>query len=385
MTRTGLDRIAAEPPPFLAGAKAVLLCNQASVSARFVHARDIVARSAELVAILSPQHGFFSEKQDNMIESGHFTGPDGIPVFSLYGETRRPTAEMLSGADTLVVDLQDVGVRVYTFISTVVHCLEEAAGAGIRVVVLDRPNPVSGAVVEGNVLDPGLRSFVGIFPMPMRHGMTMGELAMMINREAGINAELEVVAMGGWDRSMFFADTGLPWTFPSPNMPSPLTALVYPGQVVWEGTNVSEGRGTALPFELFGAPFFPPGEILGAVPPEALAGCVLREIVFEPVSNKWAGESCRGFHIHVTDPARFRPYRLTLAMLAAVARICPEFGLKPPPYEYEFEKRPLDLIIGDRGIADRVLEGGNVLALEGEWRAGLDDFMKMRKQYLLYR
>jgi len=319
-----------------------------------------------------------------MIESDHGRDQSGIPVYSLYGETRRPTPEMLADIDLLLVDLQDVGTRVYTFISTVVYCLEEAARAGVRVVILDRPNPVSGLIVEGNILDPELSSFVGIFPMPMRHGMTLGELALMINREAGIGAELEVIAMQGWQRWMFFADTGLDWIFPSPNMPTAATAMVYPGQVIWEGTNVSEGRGTTLPFELFGAPFIEPKAIAAKLDPGLTRGCHLRPLVFEPVSGKWAGERCHGFQVHVTEPPDFMAYRFSLAVLAAVAGLCPDFALKEPPYEYEFEQRPLDLIIGDRSISQALLAGADVLDLEQGWQDGLRDFSAIRESYLLY-
>ncbi len=385
MVKTGLDIIAASFPPVLAGVRAGLLCNQASLDRNFRHARDIVAAHLDLRCLFSPQHGFFSEKQDNMVESDHDCDRGGIPVYSLYGESRRPTAAMMNDIDFILIDLQDVGTRVYTFISTVVYCLEAAASAGIKVVILDRPNPVSGRIVEGNVLDPQLSSFVGIFSLPMRHGMTMGELAFLINHQAGIDADLEVIAMQGWQREMFFADTGLDWIFPSPNLPTAAAALVYPGQVIWEGTNVSEGRGTTLPFELFGAPFINPEAILSRLVPEVCRGCVLRPLVFEPVSGKWAGERCRGFQIHVTDPGVFMAWRLSLAVLAAVASSCPEFTLKEPPYEYEFDLLPLDLIIGDRDIRRALLNGADVLALEREWQAGLDDFIVRRQPYLLYQ
>jgi len=384
MVRTGLDLIAADPPADFAGVRAGLLCNQATVDRTFRHGRDIVGRICELKCLFSPQHGFFSEKQDNMIESPHGKDAVGLPVYSLYGESRRPAVEMFADLELLIIDLQDVGTRVYTFFSTVVYCLEEAARAGVRVAILDRPNPVGGRIVEGNVLDPEMSSFVGIFPMPMRHGMTMGELALMVNREAGIGADLSVIAMQGWERAMSFDDTGLTWVFPSPNLPSSKSAMVYPGQVIWEGTNVSEGRGTTLPFELFGAPFLLQDPIIAALDKEALTGCHLRPISFEPQSGKWTGELCRGFHILVTEAESFRPYRLSLALLSATARLCPGLALKPPPYEYEFEKMPLDLIIGDRQVREAILSGGDVLELERSWQPDLEEFLAMRESYLLY-
>ena len=257
---TGLEAFVAAPPRSLAKARLGLLCNQASVDRRYRHARDLLARSAgrRLAALFSPQHGVFGEKQDNMVESAHGRDPAlGIPVFSLYADVRRPTAAMLAGIDALLVDLQDVGCRVYTFITTLRYCLEEAARLGKKVVVLDRPNPIGGAV-EGNLLEPALLSFVGAHPLPMRHGLTMGELARLFVAEGRIDADLEVVPLRGWRRRMLFAGTGLPWVPPSPNMPTPDTALVYPGQVLLEGTLLSEGRGTTRPFEVCGAPWVDP-------------------------------------------------------------------------------------------------------------------------------
>ncbi|MDH5299639.1 MAG: DUF1343 domain-containing protein, partial [Desulfobulbaceae bacterium] len=258
MITLGIEKLVAAPPARLAGQRLGLLCNQASTDRSFTHSRDLVRRAFgdRLTSIFTPQHGFFCEKQDNMIESGHMTDQiTGLPVFSLYGETRHPTREMFDHLDVLLVDLIDVGTRVYTFLYTLAYCLEAAREWGKKVVVLDRPNPIGGQAVEGNLLKEDCRSFVGLYPIPMRHGLTFGELAMLLNDGYSINADLEVIPMEGWQRWMHFRDTGLPFVFPSPNMPTPETALVYPGQVIWEGTNISEGRGTTLPFELCGAPF----------------------------------------------------------------------------------------------------------------------------------
>jgi uncharacterized protein YbbC (DUF1343 family) len=253
------------------------------------------------------------------------------------------------------------------------------------VVVLDRPNPVGGELIEGNVLQDDCRSFVGLYPLPMRHGLTFGELARLLNEEYGIGAELTVVPMGGWRRRMLFADTGLPWVFPSPNMPTPVTALVYPGQVIFEGTNISEGRGTTLPFEIFGAPFVEPREILASLAGVALPGCHLRPLAFEPTANKWAGQCCRGFHLHVTEAASFMPYRTTLALLQAFMRCYPsEFALKQPPYEYEYERLPLDLILGDANLRQRLAQGDDLLGLEQDWQADLSRFEQIRRKYFLY-
>jgi uncharacterized protein YbbC (DUF1343 family) len=388
MVHLGIERLLAEKPPWRRGARLGLLCNHASVGASLEHSRLLLSRrfGSELCCLFSPQHGFFAEKQDNMIESGHLTDPaTGLPIFSLYGETRRPTEQMFAQIDVLLVDLQDVGTRVYTFLYTMAYCLEAAARWGKQVVVLDRPNPIGGTEIEGNLLAERFASFVGLYPLPMRHGLTFGELALFINAEFGIGAELAVVAMQGWRRDMYFDDTGLPWVFPSPNMPSLQTAVVYPGQVIWEGTNVSEGRGTTLPFELVGAPYWRPGEILAALAETELPGCLLRPLAFDPTSGKWAGQSCPGFHLHVTDRRRFLPYRTSLALLQAVMRLYPEqFAYKQPPYEYEFEKLPLDLILGDDRIRKRLEAGESIAAIERAWRADLIAFDNRRRAYFLY-
>ncbi len=388
MTTLGLEKLLAAPPASLRGLRLGLLANQASTDRHFRHARDLLHRAFgdAFTSIFTPQHGFFCEKQDNMIESDHMRDPaTGLPVFSLYGETRRPTREMFDHLDVLLVDLVDVGTRVYTFLYTLAYCLEAAREYGKRVLVLDRPNPIGGEAVEGNLLRDDCRSFVGLFPIPMRHGLTFGELARLINDAYGIGADLEVLPMDGWHRAMHFVDTGLPFVFPSPNMPTPATALVYPGQVIWEGTNVSEGRGTTLPFELCGAPYLDHDAVRKRLAAADLAGCTLRPVVFEPTSNKWAGQPCRGFHLHVSDRATFRPYRTSLALLQAIMLLYPEaFRYKEPPYEYEFERLPMDLILGDRELRQGLEAGRSLAELEGAWAAELAEFDRLRRQYFLY-
>ena len=388
MITIGIEQLIAEPPVFLRGRRLGLLCNQASTDRHFVHSRDLILQAfpGQLTCLFSPQHGFFSEKQDNMIESGHITDlTSGLPVFSLYGEARKPLVSMFDELDILLIDLQDVGTRVYTFIWTVVYCLLTAAETGKKVVILDRPNPVGGFLVEGNLLKPPFRSFVGLHEIPMRHGLTMGELALLCNREMGIEADLEIVKMKGWQRQMLYADTGFPWVFPSPNMPSPLTALVYPGQVIWEGTNVSEGRGTTLPFELVGAPFINHQQTLQRLSATALPGCVLRPIAFEPTSGKWAGNTCSGFHIHVTDPNNFLSYRVSLALMQALLTLYPDdFSYKQPPYEYEYEKLPMDMILGDQDVRTALEDGVDIIELERSWQQELTGFDLLRRSVFLY-
>ncbi len=386
--KTGLELLIENGHPWLSGARLGLLCNPASVDRNYVHARDRLIQRfpGQLKALYSPQHGFHAEKQDNMIESDHMTdAATGLPVYSLYGQTRIPTPQMMAPIDVLLVDLQDVGTRVYTFIYTLSYCLEAAAASGIRVIVLDRPNPINGRDMEGNVLQPEWASFVGRFPLPMRHAMTIGEIARLFNDHFGGGAALEVVSMRGWLRSMWFKDTGLPWVAPSPNMPTVATAVVYPGQVIWEGTNISEGRGTSLPFEIFGAPFLIPEKILEFIGGPKLPGAVLRPCVFEPTSGKHAGKNCQGFQIHVTAPDLYRPYRTSLSLLQAILHHHKDaFQWKSDPYEYEFEKRAIDLILGCREVRQRISDMESMRSLETSWQNELEDFRSLRRPYLLY-
>jgi uncharacterized protein YbbC (DUF1343 family) len=386
--QTGLERLLADPPAWLRGQRLGLLCNPASVDRRFRHARDGLNQRlpGALRALFSPQHGFFAEKQDNMIESADMSDPVlGIPIFSLYGATRRPQPEMIAEIDILLVDLQDVGTRVYTFVYTLSYCMEVAREYGKKVVVLDRPNPVGGLAVEGNLLDPACRSFVGRFPIPMRHGLTIAELARLFNTRFGIGCDLAVIPMAGWQRSMMFIDTGLPWVAPSPNLPTPAAAMVYPGQVLWEGTNVSEGRGTTQPFELFGAPFLDQARLVSEFARAPMDGAVLRPAAFEPTSNKWRGRICSGFQIHITDPQRYAPYAATLRLLQAVIRHHPhEFAWRPPPYEYEYEKLPIDLLIGSPSIRQRLENLEPVEAIEASWRTQTEEFAALSREQHLY-
>ncbi len=385
---TGIEQVCRSSLASLQGRRFGLLANQASTDRQFTHSRDLLRRAYpdQLTCLFSPQHGFYSEKQDNMIESDHAVDAEtGLPVHSLYGETRKPSPLMFADIDVLLVDLVDVGTRVYTFIWTVVHCLETAAETNTRVVILDRPNPIGGELMEGNLLRPDCASFVGRCAIPMRHGLTLGELALFCNQEMAIGADLEVVPVQGWRRRQLAPDTGLPWVFPSPNMPAFATALVYPGQVLWEGTNISEGRGTTLPFELFGAPFVDPREVQGVLRPADLAGCRLRPLRFEPTSGKWGGRTCGGFQIHVIDPDLFRPYRTSLALLQALRSLYPDgFAYKAPPYEYEFERLPMDLLIGDRQVREGLESGIPVADLEAAWQDELADYRRRCSPLFLY-
>lgn len=388
--QTGLQRCLADPPAALRGRRFGLLMNQASVDHRLRYACDVLAERfpGQLKAIFSPQHGLWGEEQANMIESPHGRyEPLDLPVHSLYSETRRPTAEMLAGLDALVIDLQDVGTRVYTFVWTMQQCLIACAAAGIPVVVLDRPNPIGGRIAEGPLLQPGYESFVGGASIPLRHGLTMGELALLLNAEQQIGATLEVVPMAGWLRGMTFDSTKLPWVWPSPNMPRVSTALLYPGQVLLEGTNLSEGRGTTLPFEVVGAPFIDPHRLLSELEPVHLPGLRLRPIHFVPTFDKWKGQRCGGIALHIEVPFAVRSVAATLHTLAAVHRLYrSDFAWLPPPYEYEHEKMPIDILFGSSKLretfaSDSVLAPATIALL-----AGLDShaWFQRVKPYRLY-
>ena len=386
---TGLDRLQAGGWGLLRGQRIGLLVHPASVDGNLRHARDQVAAAGgavDLRALFGPQHGILGQTQDNMIEWSGFRDPDlGIPVHSLYGEHRRPTPAMLADIDTLVVDLQDVGARYYTFIWTLLLCLEACAECGKRVVVLDRPNPLGGVAAEGNVLDPDYRSFVGLAPIPMRHGLTFGELAGFFRAWRGLDVELEVVWMDGWRRGMDFEATGLPWVLPSPNMPTVDTAFVYPGGCLLEGTNLSEGRGTTRPFEIFGAPFIDGRKLAAVLQAWNLPGCRLRPLSFEPTFHKFAGQACGGVQVHVTDRAAFEPVVTYTAALAAVAGHWPEhFAWKRPPYEYETQKLPIDILAGGTRWREQLEAGLTPWQMKAGWLEELRAFADVAEAHRHY-
>jgi uncharacterized protein YbbC (DUF1343 family) len=386
--QTGLENICQNPPSWIDGCRLGLLCNPASIDRHYNHARDLISLRfpGQLNALFAPQHGINAEKQDNMIESADGVDPVlNIPIFSLYSTTRIPTTEMLASIDVLLVDLQDVGTRVYTFIYTLSYCMEVAREHDTKVVVLDRPNPIGGNFVEGNCVAPDCTSFVGRFSIPMRHGLTIGELALLFNRQFDISCDLEVIPMKNWQRSMYHIDTGLPWIPPSPNLPTPTSALVYPGQVIWEGTNVSEGRGTTQPFEIFGAPFIDSNRLSSILNSLNIPGVVLRPISFEPTSNKWAGQPCNGYQIHITAVTEYQPYLTSLRLLQEIIRNHGEdFKWKNPPYEYEYERLPIDLIIGDRNVRHRIESGMDIDKIALEWQADLSAFTSQSQTVHLY-
>ncbi len=359
----------------------------ASVTPDLTLAVDALRESGfRLGALFGPQHGARGEKQDNMIESDFYVdAQSGLPVHSLYGEVRKPTPAMLEGLEVLFFDLQDVGVRVYTFVWTMALAMEACAEAGVRFVVLDRPNPVGGNVVEGAVLRTGYESFVGLHPIPLRHGLTAGELAMWLNDVRGIGCELEVIPMEGWRRQMLWEDTGLPFVLPSPNLPTTTSCDVYPGTVLFEGTNLSEGRGTTRPFELIGAPYIDPDSLAKAVAPEHLRGARLRPCWFEPTFQKYQGEICGGVQIHITDRGVFRPVTTAVALMKAAKEQAPDaFGWRHPPYEYEGRLMPIDILWGHNALRFAIDADAQVEEVFVDAGKECAEFAVGARAYLLY-
>ncbi len=385
---TGLDIFRDHYWKKLKGCKLGLLYNQASLDSRFQSAKEITAQllPGQLKILFGPQHGYSGQDQDNMIETNHSYDKElKIPIFSLYSKHREPLQEMLDPIDVLIIDLQDVGTRVYTFASTMLNCLKAASKSGRKVLILDRPNPLGGEMLEGNLLRPELYSFVGPFSLPMRHGLTMAEMARIFNHVFELEVDLDIVTMSGWSRNMVWQETDLKWIMPSPNMPLPETTHVYPGQVIWEGTNLSEGRGTCRPFEIFGAPFLDVKLIKQSLLPKATTGCYLQEISFRPTFNKWKGELCSGFMIHILDHRAYRPYFTTIALLKAIIEIHrKDFQWKEPPYEYEYEKMPIDMILGDSNLRREIETGEDLTTIEEKWLTGFNSFPAWRRPYLLY-
>ena len=374
--------------PDLSGKRVGVVCNPASVDHGFVHITDRVAAAAgvTLAAIFGPQHGFRSDVQENMIESGHANDARRrVPVYSLYSETRIPTSEMMAGLDVLVVDLQDVGTRIYTYIYTMAYCLAAAKRDGVKVIVCDRPNPIGGTQVEGPMLVKGFESFVGLYPIPMRHGMTIGELARLFNDHFGIGADLDVVTMTGWKRDMYHDDAQAPWVMPSPNMPTLDTAIVYPGTVIFEGTNVSEGRGTTRPFELNGAPWVAGEHVADALNGRRIPGVYFRPTVFEPTFHKHAQTTCGGVQIHVTDRASFAPVLVGVLLTEAFREADPSrFEWRQPPYEYEYTLLPFDILCGTSETREQIEAGVKAEEIARSWQPSVAEFEQLREKFLLY-
>lgn len=384
----GLERLLEDQLDLLRGQKVGLVCNQASVDHGFHHAADRLFTHPEvkLTALFGPQHGIRGDVQDNMIETAHAVDRvTGLPIHSLYSETREPTEAMLENVDLLVFDMQDVGCRIYTFAYTMANCMRAARRFQKKVIVCDRPNPITGLAVSGNVLEVEQASFVGLFPIPTRHGMTLGELARLFNEHFEIRCELEVVTMKGWAREYWQDETDAPWVLPSPNMPTIDSATVFPGTVHFEGTQMSEGRGTTKPFELVGAPYVEPEAYADKLNELAFPGVYFRSCVFRPTFQKHGGVSCGGVQIHVTNRNEFEPVIAGVAMVKAAFDMYPqEFRWKEPPYEYVYDRNPFDVIAGTSRLRESFERGEPLESIERQWQGPLNEFRKVREQYLLY-
>ncbi|HSB51328.1 MAG TPA: DUF1343 domain-containing protein [Dissulfurispiraceae bacterium] len=386
---SGLDQIETRWPRFLRDARVGLVVHPASVNRSLHHASVVAARSRKFTvrSFLGPQHGIYGETQDNMVEwEGFRDRRTGLPVYSLYGRTRKPRPEMLSDLDALVVDLQDVGARYYTFIWTMELCMQACEESGRPLIVLDRPNPVGGILQEGPILDMRYASFVGLRPLPVRHGMTMGEIGTYLAREFHPSLDFFVITMRGWRRDMWFHDTGLPWVLPSPNMPTVETATVYPGMCLIEGTTLSEGRGTTRPFEIFGAPWVEPEGLVRRLEEFRLPGVRFRPLYFRPTFQKHADRLCGGAQIHVSDRLRFRPFKTAVAILKAVRELNHREKLwRDPPYEYETEKLPFDILSGSDRLRKDIDRSESLKNMEGWWSEETRRFAKtLRASSLLY-
>lgn len=387
--RLGVEKWLAEGSPAFRGRRLGLVAHPASVDTRLAHTLErLVAAGADLRVLFGPEHGFAGEAQDMEPVGDARRGPRGLPLASLYGateETLAPRPEHLAELDALVIDLADVGSRYYTFVWTAVLCVRACHRAGIDAIVLDRPNPLGGEAVEGAPQRDGYLSFVGLEPVPNRHGMTIGEIAGYAARLDGTEAALTVVPMDGWRRGMRFAETGVPWVMPSPNMPTPDTALVYPGACLLEATWASEGRGTTRPFELVGAPEVAADELARRLEAERLPGVRFRPASFSPAFHKHAGRSCGGVQLHVTDRVAFRPYRTGVALLVALrAAAGGAFAWRRAPYEFVADVPAIDLLTGGDEIRRGIEAGASVAELAATWAEGERRFVELRGEHHLY-
>ena len=386
--KLGIERLLDDKIELLKGARVGLVCNQASVNHEFRHAADLFHQHPEinLTTLFGPQHGIRGDVQDNMIETEHASDrTTGLPIYSLYSETREPSEEMLREVDVIVVDLQDVGTRIYTFVYTLANCMQAAKRFNKRVIACDRPNPINGVQLEGVVLDPAFASFVGQFPIATRHGMTFCELGRLFNEAFGIGSELECVTMDGWSRALWYDETDSPWVLPSPNMPTLDAATVFPGSVHLEGTQMSEGRGTTKPFELVGAPYIDADRFAQALNGLGLPGVYFRSCVFLPTFQKHGGQACGGVQIHVTNRETFQPALSGIAVVkTAFDMYGDDFKWKNPPYEYEYDKNPFDVIAGTSKVREAIERSDSLESIKESWQAPLAEFSRLRGDFLLY-
>lgn len=388
--RTGLERLLDDPRRVLGKARVGLVANPTTVNRRLEHAIDLLHAhpDVDLRLLFGPEHGIRGAAQYMVGVTGGHDAITGLPEISLYGstfESLSPAPEHLAALDVLLFDIQDVGSRYYTYAATMALCMRSAAKAGVKVVVLDRPNPIGGLQIEGGGLEPGLENFCGLYPVPQRHAMTVGELARLYNATFAIDCDLEVIACEGWRRAQYFDETGLPWVLPSPNMPTLDTAIVYPGQCLLEATNISEGRGTTRPFELLGAPFVDGRALATELGRYGLAGVTFRPCVFQPTFDKHAGETCGAVQIHVTDRRSFDAYRTGLAVLVAVRKLWPrEFTWRKTAYEFREDVPAIDLLTGKPAVRIAIDGGRDLDTVAAAASGGLDRYEAGRAAALLY-
>jgi uncharacterized protein YbbC (DUF1343 family) len=389
MVQTGLEIITEHFPKGLKGKKIGILCHAPSITKDFKHITDIFFQKNEcsLSAIFGPQHGIYGQTQDNMIEWRSEIHPVyNVPLYSLYGENRKPTSEMLEKIEVLIIDLQDIGARLYTYIWTVKLCIEACAEAGIPVWILDRPNPIGRLPFDGPVLKEEFFTFVGGASIPLCHRMTIGEMAIWIKEKYFKKCDLTVVWMQNWRRNSLFNETGFPWVLPSPNMPALHTAIVYPGTVLIEALNLSEGRGTTIPFELFGAPFIYPEKLKKNLDARNIQGCAFRIHSFIPTFHKFCGELCNGLQIHVTSPDVYHPVATALEIFDAIIETSPPETLKfnQPPYEYEYILMPFDILSGDSGMRTSLTDKVPVSIERQRWQHEIEEFKNEFRHFSVY-
>lgn len=390
-TLTGLDILCRNGFNSLKGKRIGLVCNQSTVNHDYRHILDLLvplhsAGELEVKIVFGPQHGLFGHTQDNMIEwEGSSENRWGIPIASLYGEHREPTASKLTGLDLFVIDLPDIGSRYYTFLWTTALCLKACERLGLPVLILDRPNPIGGLTVEGPVLDTEFKSFVGLYPLPTRHGMTLAEVATYLQQRYFPKVDLRKIQVEGWSRSDLGCDVDAPWVMPSPNMPTLDTALVYPGGCLLEGCNLSEGRGTTRPFETVGAPFIDGWQLCASLNNLQLPGVYFRPLEFQPTFQKHKGELCQGCFVHVPDPRSFEPVLTYVAILQECRRQCGEaLRWNPPPYEYETEKLPIDILAGNGWLRTAIDELSDIYEIRQRMLLECSEFASYRNEALLY-
>ena len=380
---SGLDVLLSEEIDSLKGLRVGIAGNHTAVTRDLTHITDALhAAGVNIVALFGPEHGVRGDAAEGASVDDAVDAKLGVPAYSLYGETHTPTKEMLNGLDVMIVDIQDVGARFYTFIYTMARIMKACGEHGVKVLILDRPNPISGLSFEGNILDSNYTSGVGLFAIPIRHGFTMGELAFLFKNKFGMDCDLRVVKVKNWRRDMWYDETGLPWVMPSPGMPTLETATVYTGTCLFEGTNVSEGRGTTRPFEIFGAPWIDAAALHKEMKSYELPGVIYREAYFSPFDWKFRKEPCAGLQLYVTDRNAFKPVITGVAAVAAIHKLYAEhFEFRPPS---ENGKYFFDLLCGGKSIREAIEDGVSPAEIEKSWASGIDKFKNDTKSILLY-